>query len=204
MSLESLTDFLVTTNPLKYTMRYGSCPESFRDSTAAHSWNLCRMIPFVVAELGLDINVLHAMNLANFHDLPEYVRKKDFDSFLVSKGILSKEEKEKEEIEVIENLRNKFSVGELVYSLWKEYQEGKTAEAKFVKALDKIETNFHFIERGNYIDNKTNWDYQATYSDNAVKGFPQLEPLLRVAKSRLRIIAESNGIIWRQEYNYPD
>ena len=203
-NLESLADFFIESNKLKNTIRYTSCPEKIQESTAGHSWQITLMVPIIARELGLDINLLHAMEIANVHDLAEYADTKDYDAYLVSIGTLSKIDKDKSEEAVMLDLKNRFNFGLSLYSLWKEYQEGETQEARFVKALDKIESHFHIIEREVAVDNPENLKYQLTYSDNAVRNFPQLEPLLRIAKNRLRAIAESQGIIWKKEYDYPD
>ena len=203
-NFESLADFFIESNKLKNTIRYTSCPEKIQESTAGHSWQITLMVPIIARELGLDINLLHAMEIANVHDLAEYADTKDYDAYLVSIGTLSKIDKDKSEEAVMLDLKNRFNFGLSLYSLWKEYQEGETQEARFVKALDKIESHFHIIEREGAVDNPENLKYQLTYSDNAVRNFPQLEPLLRIAKNRLRAIAESQGIIWKKEYDYPD
>jgi 5'-deoxynucleotidase YfbR-like HD superfamily hydrolase len=201
--LESLTDFLIETNSLKKTIRYESCPLDVQEPTAGHSWNVCRMIPLVARELGLKINIQHAMEIANVHDLAEYSLKNDFDSYLVSKGVSSKAEKDKSEEETMASLRARFNVGESVHSLWKEYGECKTSEARFVKALDKIESHFHIIACDGF-DDLENLTYQITYADNAVRNFPELSPLLSAAKKKLKTLIEVKGITWKSEYNYPD
>ncbi len=92
--LGPLVDFFVESNKLKRTIRYSSCPEKIRESTAGHSWQLTLMIPIIVVELKLDIDIQHAMEIATVHDLAEYVDEKDYDSYLVATGVLSKTKKD--------------------------------------------------------------------------------------------------------------
>ncbi len=201
--MKSLIDFLLETNSLKGTMRYESCPQYIQEPTAGHSWNVCRMVPLITKIFSLKIDIQHAMEIANVHDLAEYPLKNDFDAYLVSKGNLSKIEKDKSEEETMISLKNRFDVGKYIYSLWKEYEEGKTPEARFVKALDKIESHLHIIEHNGF-DDLENLTYQITYADNAVRNFPKISPLLSVIKKKLRSLIEVKGIVWKPEYNYPD
>jgi putative hydrolases of HD superfamily len=203
-NLESLADFFVLSNGLKQTMRYESCPEYLKESVPAHCWQMSLMVSLVAREFDLDIDVRHAMEIAIVHDLGEYTDSKDFDAYFVHTGVLNGKDKDYSEEEAMVNLRDNFSCGFDIYNLWEEYRECKTQEARFVKALDKIESHFHFIQRRCNILNKDNLIFQITYADKAVKNFPSLEPLLRIAKRKLKELMEEQGIIWRDEYNYPD
>ena len=202
--LEPLVDFFITSNKLKSTMRYESCSDKIQDSTAGHCWQVAFMVPIIARELNLSIDVLHAMEIASVHDLPEYIDQKDYDSYFVFIGKLNKSDKDKSEEAVMSDLKNRFHFGHIIYSLWKEYTECKTPEARFVKALDKIESHFHIIQRGGLVREDNHLVYQITYADNAVRNFPQLEPLLKAAKDKLRILIESQGLVWKDEYNYPN
>ncbi|HTY44070.1 MAG TPA: HD domain-containing protein [Patescibacteria group bacterium] len=202
--LELLADFFVESNKLKKTMRYSSCPKEIKEPVAGHCWKVTLMVPIIARELGLNINIQHAMEIANVHDLAEYVDDEDYDYHLVDTGLLSKEEKDKSEEAVMSALKNRFSFLEQIYSLWKEYGDCKTPEARLVKVLDKLEAQLHIIERGGIKGNPKDLVCHLTYADNAVRNFPQLEPLLRVVKSRLRPLVEAQGLVWKAEYNYPD
>jgi 5'-deoxynucleotidase YfbR-like HD superfamily hydrolase len=101
-------------------------------------------------------------------------------------------------------LRDRFNFGHKLYSLWKEYEESKTPEARFVKVLDKIESHLHIIERGGTGSGVVDAKHQALYADEAVRNFPELKPLLKSVKKRLKPLLEKQGMIWKEEYNYPD
>ena len=179
MTLEDLVDFFTETNKLKKTKRYSSCSKKIQDSSAEHSWHLTMMIPLLAEELELKINVLHAVEIALVHDLAEKTLKEDFDSFLVASGKLSETDKDKGELKEMNKIRKKYSFGEKIYSLWREYEENKTPEAKFVKAMDKLEAHAHIIERGTYGNNQAGAKHQIYYADKAVKEFPELKPFLK-------------------------
>jgi putative hydrolase of HD superfamily len=203
-NLESLTNFFVEVNTLKKTVRYSSCPEKIQESTAGHCWQVTLMVPILAREFGLNVDIQHAMEIANVHDLAEYVLKEDYDSFSVAMDILSAVDKDKSEEYVMSSLKNRFSFGHQLYSLWEEYQECKTPEARFVKALDKIESHLHIIERGGTANSSRDALHQVLYADDAVRNFPQLEPFLKIVKKKLRPLMEAQGLIWKEEYNYPD
>jgi len=202
--LESLIDFFIETNSLKKTIRYSSCDEKVQEPTAGHSWKVTLMVPIIAELFNLKIDVKHAMEIANVHDLPEYSLEKDYDSFLVASGILSKEDKERSEEEVMGLIKERFVFGKRLFDLWKEYEERKTPEARFVRALDKIESHLHVLERGGTRDDVRDITHQATYADKAVENFSELKPLLRVIKKRLKAMFEGKGFVWKDEYNYPD
>ena len=203
-NLNSLVEFFIEVNNLKKTIRYSPCVKEVQEPVAGHVWKISLMIPLLVEELKLDINVLRAMEIAIVHDLAEYVDEEDFDSHLVATGVLSKEEKNKSEEATMINIKEKFSFGSKIYDLWKEYEDANTPEAKFVKALDKLESHLHVIERGGTGENPKSAMHQALYANKAVKNFPELKPFLREVKKELKPLLEKQGLIWKPEYNYPD
>ena len=204
MDSEELVDFFTQTNKLKQTMRYSSCPKRVQESSAGHSWQLALMVPIISEKFGIKLNVAHAIEIALVHDLAESVLSEDFDSYLIARGVLKEEDKDKSENEEMDRIKNNFSFGNKIFSLWKEYEDNKTREAKFIKALDKLESHIHVIERGASGDNADDGKHQATYADNAVKDFPELKPLLISIKKRLKPILEKQGLKWKNNYNYPD
>lgn len=202
-NLEELANFFVESNKLKQTIRYSSCPKKVQEPSAGHSWHVTLMVPIIARELGIKIDIGHAMELAAVHDLAEKVLREDFDSYFVATGVLKKEDKDKSEQEEMERIKNNFTFGAAIHSLWKEYNESRTPEAKFVRALDKLESHFHVLERdgsGSRDDGK----HQATYADNAVENFPELKPFLRVVKKKLKPVLEKQGLEWKKEFDYPD
>ena len=132
------------------------------------------------------------------HDLAEYVTG-EIDSYRVHIGEITKKEKHKMELKAMEDFREKVQVGGRIYELWNEFEEQKTPEAKYSKALDKIEVLLHMIYIGVKHDNVP--EYTSTYADSAVKNFPQLSPLLKNIKGRLKKEYKKEGIEWKAEYD---
>lgn len=198
-NLEKIFDFLHVINDLKTTMRY----EVFDiegDSSADHSWRLSFMVFIIADELNLDIDVSKAMKIAIVHDLPEAITG-DIDYIHVREGRVSKEDKNKDEIEAIKKMQALLpeKIGKEIFELWEEYEYSKTKEALFVKALDKIETITYIIEKGREY---TQEDIIGTdYVDKHVKNFPELKGVLKELKIRLRKEFEKRGIEWKEEYD---
>ena len=199
-----MVEFFVESNKLKRTKRYSVCPKAFHEPVAGHSWHMAIMIPLITRELKLNIDILHALEIAIVHDLPEYVLEEDFDSYLVASGVLSKADKNSSEETAMSEIKNRFDFGKEFYSLWKEYEENKTSEARFVKAMDRLESHMHVIEIGTPFNNEREAEHQVFYADEAVKNFPELKPLLKATKKKLRPILEKSGLTWKSEYDYPD
>jgi len=199
-----LIDFFVKTSSLKRTFRYSSCPERIQEPTAGHAWMVTFMVPILAEVFDIDIDVSHAMEIANVHDLPEYVLDYDYDSYLVATGALKQSDKEKEEMSVMSKIKDDYGFGDRLFSLWKEYEDGESREAKYVKAIDKLECHLHIIERGGTWSGVGDAKHQVEYADKAVRNFPELEPFLKSLKKKLRPLMEKQGLVWKQEYDYPE
>jgi putative hydrolase of HD superfamily len=106
-----------------------------RESDADHTWNLCMMILLLENDVKDKLDVLKSMKIALVHDLVEIYAGDEF-HFTKNKE-LTKVEEEK----AAKKLRAKLpqDLGDEVYSLWHEFEEMKTPEAKLVQALDKLD-----------------------------------------------------------------
>jgi len=83
--------------------------------------------------------------------------------------------------------------------LFVEFEKGETRVAKYVNALDKIEALTHLIvvaERHN-----DDWNYTITYADKSVSEFPELKPLLKDVKMKLRDVSQKSGFGWKSKYD---
>jgi putative hydrolases of HD superfamily len=204
LDLDEIVRFFIQSDDLKKTIRYSSCPKRIQESSAGHSWHVCLMIPIIAEKLNIKLDVQHAMEIALVHDLAERVLEKDFDSYLLAMGILKEDDKNNSEKKEMDRIKKEFSFGEKIFSLWNEYEKCETKEAKFVKALDKLESHFHIINCGSSGDNVDDGKHQATYADNAVKDFSELEPLLFSIKKELKPLLKKQGVVWDKKYDYPD
>jgi putative hydrolase of HD superfamily len=197
--IEKLLIFFECAEKLKTTMRYKSNKEILHESSAAHSWKLSIMVLATYRELGPELDLEKAMKLAIVHDLAEAITD-DIDYFLIADGKVSKEQKRNLEDEAMKEIRRMLSgeTGSEIYNLWNDYDNGNSAEAKFVKALDRIEALTHLLSIGNEAYERP--ELIVNYADSAVADFPALMPMLKTIKDRFKLEFEKGGIAWKQEY----
>jgi putative hydrolases of HD superfamily len=199
-NLEKIFDFMNVVCNLKSAKRYGNY-DIDADSSADHSWRLALMSLMFSDELKLDIDKFKAMKIAIIHDLPEAITG-DIPYMEILNGNVTKEEKHNNEIKAMDAIKNLLpeNMGEEIIGLWEEYEYSKTREALFIKALDKIETISHVIEKGR---DYTDLDLIATYPDKYVNlnNFPELIPVLKELKRRLKKEFFKRGLVWKKEYD---
>ncbi len=199
-NLEKLLDFFAIAGRLKKAVRFGEAKKIEGDSSADHSWRLALMAFTVAQELKLKINVARAMKIALVHDIAEGLTG-EIDYRLIFFGKITKEEKNAKEKKAIQKIRKTLApkLGKEIYELWEDYENSRTREARFVKALDKIETTIHLIEAGH-----KRYDFPeliAFYPDKAVSDFPELKEFLKTVKSRLKKEFRKGKFVWKKEYD---
>ena len=199
-NLEKIFDLLKIAEKLKSTLRYNKTTSGRQESSAEHSWRLALMIFMLADELNLEIDVSRAVKIALVHDLAEALTG-DIDAILIAEGKVTKEEKEIQEAVAVDKIQQILpeSIGKEVADLQNEYNENKTREAKFVKALDKIETLTQLAESGYKIYDKP--EFIANYANKAVGQFPELKDTLKIVKSKLKEEFEKGNIPWKKEYD---
>lgn len=199
--LERLVDFFIEVESLKKTFRYSTCPKNVRDSSAEHSWKLAFMA-LVLNEEIKNINPYHAVQICLVHDLAESITG-DIDSYRIVSGEITKEQKHQMEEKAMREIKDKITdTGKKIYDLWEEFEEHKTPEAKYARALDKIEALIHLLSVS-YIarEDSAQAEFTAKYADNAVEEFPQLKPILNIVKARLKKEFLKQGFEWKAYYN---
>jgi len=201
-NLEKIFEFLKISGNLKNTYRYGDVEVLNDESTADHSWRLALLAMIFIKELKLKINTERALKLAIIHDLPESITGDiTADKTMADKKL--KAAKQKEEIKVINRFKKLLPEiqGEEIYELWHDYEFSKTKEAKFIKALDKIEAYTNWTEvGGKYIAKSGKPHLIAIYPDEAVKNFPKLLPVLNILKEKMKQEFKKGGVEWKKEF----
>ena len=69
-------------------------------------------------------------------------------------------------------MTNDLVFGDWIFSIWEEYEKQESVEAKFVKALDKIEGFLHIAEVG--VENYILPEFRADYCEKAVSAFDEI------------------------------
>lgn len=199
-NIEKIFDFLKIASDLKTTLRWVTFPGGRKESSADHSWSLALLAFLLIDEYDLELDTNKVMKMCLVHDLPECITG-DIDSYTVERGEVSKEEKRRGEEKAIEELGKKLpkNHGTEISGLWYEYEEQKTKEAKFVKALDKIET-MHQIAKGGYKFFDEALDHMGLYGNKEVKNYPKLKKALMIIKKDLKKEYIKGGHSWKKEY----
>jgi len=120
---------------------------------------------------------------------------------LIHTNDVSREEKYANEQNAINQIRKMLPnhTGKEIYELWNEFEETKTEEAKYVTALDRLEGMIQVIEGGyEAIDIP---ELLGNYGNNIIKEVPELQPLFRIMKRKLKVLFEKAGHEWKKEYD---
>lgn len=193
---KKITDFLEEMEGIKRTIRFDSVKNRLNESTADHSWKLAMMVFVITEELDLKIDRYKAVKLALIHDLGGNI---DYRTFVLKN--LSKKEKLKKEDSAFKEMTKTLPLktNKQLAGLWREFREKSSEEAKFVRALEKIETLSHVCVSGYKTYN--NPEIIPNYADEAVKEFPVLVNILSEIKKRLKIEFKKGDILWKKEYD---
>ncbi|AEY66829.1 GNAT family N-acetyltransferase [Clostridium sp. BNL1100] len=155
-------DFIKEIEKLKNVTRTAWTSEGKQESVAEHSWRLA-VFSLLLAEYFPYADMAKILGICLVHDCGEIYEGDVSAKFETDpEGKLNREER------ALITLTNKLSdkQRERVFSLWKEYSEAVSQEAKLVKALDKMETIIQHNQGLNPVgfDYKFNLNYGADYA----------------------------------------
>ncbi|KRX39869.1 HD domain-containing protein 2 [Trichinella murrelli] len=135
MGMEDVVEFCKLVGHLKHLPRTGWLYKGIEnpETVAAHMYRMAVLTFFLQNE---DLDTSRCMKMALVHDLGESIIG-DITPF----DNISAEEKQKREEDAMKKIASLLPAGrgEEVLQLFQEYEEGKTAVAKFVKDLDKFD-----------------------------------------------------------------
>ena len=135
--LNNQYNFLTEIDKLKKVQRLNVITDqSRRENSAEHSWHLAMLALILQEHAEEKVDVLKVVKMLLIHDIVEIDAG---DAFLHTK-----EEQEAQYEKEIKAARRIFSLlpspqGDEFLNCWEEFEEGKTAEAKFAKALDRVQ-----------------------------------------------------------------
>jgi putative hydrolase of HD superfamily len=101
------------------------------ESVAAHSWGVALLVLTLCPP---DLDRGRALAIAILHDLAE-ARVGD----LTPHNGVARDEKRRREEEAMRAMLAPLSNADELFALWLEYEDGSTAEGRFVKACDKLD-----------------------------------------------------------------
>lgn len=199
-SPQKIIRFLHKAGRLKNATRFKNSKKILGDSAAEHSWRVALMTFIFSDELKIKIDLIKALEMALLHDIVESVVG-NVDYTYIIKGKITEKQKSLLENKAINQLRKsvtQFS-GNKIYVLWKEYEKGITKEAKFVKAMNKLETLMYLVEAGFKSYDKP--ETIANYADEAVNNFPELKYILKEVKNELKKEFKRGGFVWKSDFD---
>ena len=148
------------------------------------------MVILFAPELEIKIDVYKSLKMAVIHDLVE-AEAYDIPAFEKER----KEEKKKVEqaaaLKYKKILNN--PVGEEIYNLWQEYEECSSPEARFVKALDKLEVRLQHNEADISTWNEIEYPRSQFAADNYTQIDRFISELNEEIKSESRAKIEASG-----------
>ena len=136
--LTYILHFLETIDQFKVVYRANYLSEQSRhENDAEHTWHMAMFALLLQKELSTEINIEHTLKLILTHDLVE-IYAGDTPAFDTA-GNLDKEEREEQVAHALfaqlpEDLRTQF------YDWWKEFEAYKTPEARYARAVDKLQS----------------------------------------------------------------
>ena len=175
--LNGCLTFLREAERLKCVLRSGHTSSGRRESTAEHSWRLCLLALVFESEFqGLDFGkllklcVLHDLGEALHGDVPAVVREQ----------FPGKAAQERADLQTLMQtlppaLFNSFM------SLWEEYEDASSPEARIAKGLDKLET----ILQHNQGANPPDFDY--AFNLHYGQQYMDAHPLLSTIRALLDV-----------------
>lgn len=186
--MERQINFVIEIDKLKSILRQTILVDrSKRENSAEHSWHIAVMaILFSEYARGSDIDILKVIKMTLIHDLVEIDAG---DTYCYDEeGALDQRNREERGAKRIFGILPEDQAGEFL-GLWKEFEEGKTAEALFAAALDRVQpliNNYntdgemwreHGIKSGQVVKRNSAvnkgapvlWEYTSQLIDDAVK-----------------------------------
>ncbi len=135
--LQEQMDFIIEVDKLKNIMRQNYLADGSRkESDTDHSWHLAIMCFLLEEYANEEVDILKVMKMVLIHDIVEIDAG---DTYAYDRE--ANKDKRKRELEAADRIFNLLPQDQAVKmrSLWDEFEESKTAEAKFANTLDKVQ-----------------------------------------------------------------
>ncbi len=132
-----ILDFLETIDQLKTVYRAAYLADHSRhESDAEHTWHTCLFALLLFNETDLDLDIRHALELILIHDLVEIYAG---DTYVhLTEDRLAAQLREQTAAKRLFALLPK-DVGKRMHQWWTEFEHGQTAEARFARAMDRLQ-----------------------------------------------------------------
>ncbi|MCL2569936.1 MAG: HD domain-containing protein [Firmicutes bacterium] len=140
--IKNVCDFYAITHRLKNTLRSGwtTCgvPAKRIESVAEHIYSAQMLALIIHSEFKLGLDISRSALLIAIHELGECI----IGDLPATGSPVSKQEKQKMEMDAICDILKDIHNPQFIKDLYIEFDEQKTAEAKFAFLIDKLECDF--------------------------------------------------------------
>jgi putative hydrolases of HD superfamily len=160
--MKEIFEFIKASEMLKKELRHSWLSDGRQESVAEHSWRMSLMLMLIESNIPRPFDYLRSLKMAIVHDLVE-IYAGDVPVFNFShskKEQLRKKQKESDAMDRIVTELNQ-PIGQEIKSLWLEYENNETKEARVVKALDKLEAQVQHNQAG--LDTWEAIEYELTF-----------------------------------------
>src|SRR5262249_30957748 len=138
IALKAQFDFLLELDRLKLVVRQSSLANGSRwENSAEHSWHLAMFALVLSEHADVQVNVAHAVRLLLVHDIVEI----DAGDAPIHANTLSRPKLEAAEYRAAERIFGLLPTqqAQRLRDMWLEFEAGQSPEARFTKALDRLQ-----------------------------------------------------------------
>lgn len=178
--LTGLLTVLENAGALKDTLRSGRTAQGRPESTAEHSWRLC-LIAMALAPMHPELDLARVLQLCVVHDLGEAISG-DIPATEQHNDPDRKSRERRDFLTLVQPAPA--AIRGLLVALYDEYDNAVTAEAQFVKAIDKLETLIHLAQGPE--DGGIDFRFNLTYGKQATDPFPIVAALRSLVDDKTR------------------
>ena len=135
--LSRIHEFLLFCDRYKRIDRRNSLTDgSRRENDAEHTWHMALYALLLKDEIGADVDIAHVLAMILTHDLVE-IHAGDTFAYDAAGREDQAEREEEAAIQLFGMLPD--DLRDRVWSWWREFESGDTAEARFARALDRLQ-----------------------------------------------------------------
>ncbi|KAA0992702.1 HD domain-containing protein [Dyadobacter aurulentus] len=159
-------EFIKEVDKLKYIIRKTKLLNSDRnENDAEHSWHLALMAVILSGHANFQIDLLKVIKMLLIHDIVE-IDAGDTFIYDVNKSHSNTEEERKAANRIFGILPDD-QASELI-AIWEEFEEGQTNEAKFARAMDRLEPLLQNTSNNGGTWNEFGVNYEKVHSKKQV------------------------------------
>ncbi len=138
--INKIFEFIKFSEKLKIELRNGYTSSERKESVAEHCWRMSLFVMLFSSYLDKKIDLEKVLKMAIIHDIAEILTG-DVPYFFHEWNKKNKKKKQSQEQTAMNQISKMLpkKLGKELYNLWLEYEKNNSYEAKFVKAVDKME-----------------------------------------------------------------